>query len=198
MLNELKETLHKPSEFQSTIGLRSDFDDSKHRDHLSLEEKVVLYGHQFHRYREYLQQARQPAKLIISIAPGNSSTKAAPAPVVGAAVGSGLEQQILESISKPGQKKARSLFKHLNNSKVLTWTAEGEISYRGRPIPQSNTVDLMTDAQRLKPMKHRKLLPGFDEFAQALKETNTAKAWSTNLALIKAMEKPGRSVRLNP
>jgi hypothetical protein len=50
----------------------------------------------------------------------------------------------------------------------------------------------MTEAQRLKPIKHQELLPGFDEFAQALKETNTAKAWLTNLALIKAMEKPGK------
>jgi hypothetical protein len=50
----------------------------------------------------------------------------------------------------------------------------------------------MTEAQRQKPLKHRELPPGFDEFAQALKETNTAKAWLTNPALIKAMEKPGK------
>jgi hypothetical protein len=36
------------------------------------------------------------------------------------------------------------------------------------------------------------LPPGFDEFAQALKETNAAKAWLTNPALLKAMEKPGK------
>jgi ribosome-binding protein aMBF1 (putative translation factor) len=47
----------------------------------------------------------------------------------------------------------------------------------------------MTEAQRQKPLKHRELSPGLDEFAQALKETNTAKAWITNPALIKAMEK---------
>jgi hypothetical protein len=39
---------------------------------------------------------------------------------------------------------------------------------------------------------HRALPPGFDEFAQALKETNTAKTWLSNPALIKAMEKPGK------
>jgi hypothetical protein len=41
-------------------------------------------------------------------------------------------------------------------------------------------------------LKHRELPPGFYEFAQTLKETNTAKAWLTNPALIKAMEKPGK------
>jgi hypothetical protein len=41
-------------------------------------------------------------------------------------------------------------------------------------------------------LKHRELPPRFDEFAQALKETNMAKTWLTNPALIKAMEKPGK------
>jgi hypothetical protein len=39
------------------------------------------------------------------------------------------KQQVLAlSVCKPGQKKAHSFFKHLKNSKVLTWTPEGEIS----------------------------------------------------------------------
>jgi hypothetical protein len=90
---------------------------TKHRDDLSPEEKVVLYGHQLHRDREYLQQAWHPAKQAI------------PAPVAGAAAGgSDIDQQILESVSTLGQRKAHSLLKHLKNSKVLTWTPEGEIS----------------------------------------------------------------------
>jgi hypothetical protein len=50
----------------------------------------------------------------------------------------------------------------------------------------------MIEAQKQRPLKHRELPSGFDEFAQALKETNTAKAWLTNPALIRAMEKPGK------
>ena len=196
MLNELKGKLPKSPEFQSTIGLRSDLDLIEHRDDLTPEEKVALYGHQLHRYREYLKQARQPATASgtspAKPTPATGAVAPAPEAVAGAAGGSDLEQQILESVSKPGQKKAHSLLKHLKNSKVLTWTPEGEISYRGRPIPHSNIVDLMTEAQRLRPLKHRELPPGFDEFAQALKETNTAKTWLANPALIKAMEKPGK------
>jgi hypothetical protein len=195
MLNELKGKLPKPPEFQPTIGLRSDLDDIEHREDLSLEEKVALYGHQLHRYREYLQQARQPGK---PANPPTAGVPAAPTPPVPAGVAPDLEQQILESVNKPGQKKAQSLLKHLKNSKVLTWTPEGEISYRGRAIPHSNIVDLMTEAQRLKPLKHRELPPGFNEFAQALKETNAAKTWLTNPALIKAMEKPGKIITPKP
>jgi hypothetical protein len=153
VLNELKGKLPKPPEFQSIIGLRSDLDDIEHREDLSPEEKVALYGHQPHRYREYLQQARQPSKPVTPPSPAKPT--AAGPPVTGAAAAAAaavagaagcLEQQILESVNKPGQKKAQFLLKHLKNSKVLTWTPEGEISYRGRAIPHSNIVDLMTEA----------------------------------------------------
>jgi SOS-response transcriptional repressor LexA len=203
VLNELKGKLPKPPEFQSTIGLRSGLDDIEHREDFNPEEKLALYGHQLHRYREYLQ-ARQPGKPATpppakppeAGVPAAPPTPPVPPPVAGAAPVAGvapdLEQQILESVNKPGQKKAQSLLKHLKNSKVLTWTPEGEISYRGRAIPHSNIVVLMTEAQRQKPLKHSALPPGFDEFAQALKETNKAKTWLTNPALIKAMEKQGK------
>ena len=193
VLNELKGKLPKPPEFQSTIGLRSELDNIEHRDDLSPEEKVALYGHQLHRYREYLQQARHPLPSTSKPATPAAAPAPAPAPAAAAAEGGSndIEQQILESVHRPGQKKAQSLLKHLKKSKVLTWSPEGEISYRGHRIPQSNIVDLMTEAQRQRPLKHRELPPGFNEFAQALKETNTAKAWLTNPAVIKAMEKPG-------
>jgi hypothetical protein len=52
VLNELIGKLPKPPEFQSTIRLRSDLDEIEHREDLSPEEKLALYGHQLHRYRE--------------------------------------------------------------------------------------------------------------------------------------------------
>jgi hypothetical protein len=64
VLNKLKGKLPKPPEFQSTVGLRIDLDDIEHREDLYPEEKVPLYGHQLHCYREYLQQARQPGKPV--------------------------------------------------------------------------------------------------------------------------------------
>jgi hypothetical protein len=100
-------------------------------------------------------------------APVNSPANS-PEPVTGAAGGSDIEQQILESISKPWQEKVYSLQKHLKNSKVLTWTPEGEISYRGQPISHSNIADLMTEALRQKPLKHRKLPTRFDKICSSL------------------------------
>ena len=177
MLNELKGKLPKSPEFQSTVGLRSELDGIEHRDDLTPEEKVALYGHQLHRYRQYLQQTRHPAPATTPVPspaevpamgdsrpPGPSSTE--------------LEEQIIKSVAKPGQKKAGLLLDHLKKSKVLTWNSEGEISYRGQRVPDSNIVDLITESQRQKALKHRDPPVGLQQFAQALKETNAPKGYT--------------------
>lgn len=62
MLLELKGKLPKSPEFQATIGLGHQLDHIQGREDLNPEEKVALYGHQLHRYRNYLQQARDQGK----------------------------------------------------------------------------------------------------------------------------------------
>lgn len=62
MLLELKDKLPKSPEFQATIGLGHQLDHIQGREDLNSEEKVALYGHQLHRYRNYLQQARDQGK----------------------------------------------------------------------------------------------------------------------------------------
>jgi hypothetical protein len=87
---------------------------------------------------------RLPAKPL----PPPSDPASPPAAVAEAAAATdtedGIDEQIPQSVNKPGQKKANLLLKHLKKSKVSTWTPEGEIIYRGRAIPHSNIVDLMT------------------------------------------------------
>ena len=81
---------------------------------------------------------------------------------------------------------------HLKKSKVVNWNAQGQVSYRGRSIPNSNIVDLVSNTMR---MKSRKTLPqpaGMVEFAQALKESNTPNEYVQNPDVIKAMQKPAK------
>ena len=193
MLNELKGKLPKPPEFTSTIGLRSDLDEIEHRDDLTEKEKVGLYGHQLHRYRQYLQQARHPSAATSSPSPASAASAASAGSAASAASpADDLESQIIKSVNKPGQKKAGLLLDHLKKSKVLTWNKEGEISYRGRRVPDSNIVDLMSETQRQKPLRHREPPAGLEQFAQALKETHAPKGYVTNRDVIKAMDKPGK------
>lgn len=70
------------------------------------------------------------------------------------------------------QKRAGLLLDHLKNTEVLKWNSDGEISYRGKRIPQSNIVDLVTKTMRTKSRRAFRSPIGIDEFAQALKETN--------------------------
>ena len=75
---------------------------------------------------------------------------------------------------------------------MVNWNAQGQVSYRGRSIPNSNIVDLVSNTMR---MKSRKSLPqpaGMVEFAQALKESNTPNEYVQNPDVIKAMQKPGK------
>lgn len=88
------------------------------------------------------------------------------------------------------QKRAGLLLDHLKKTKVLKWNSDGEISYRGKRIPQSNIVDLVTNTMRTKSLRAFRSPIGIDEFAQALKETNVPTDYLQNPNIIKAMQKP--------
>ena len=84
-----------------------------------------------------------------------------------------LDARVIENVGKNMKKKADLLLNHLNRSKVLNWNAQGHVSYRGRSIPNSNIIDLMSDTMRQKSRKSHPQPTGLMGFTQALKETNT-------------------------
>ena len=90
------------------------------------------------------------------------------------------------------KKKAGLLLDHLKKSKVLKWNAQGQVSYRGREVPHSNIVDLVSETMRLKNRKHHPQPAGLAQFAQALKEVNTANEFVQNPDVIKAMLVPSK------
>lgn len=64
-----------------------------------------------------------------------------------------LEEQVIKSVSNKMQKKAGLLLDHLKKTKVLKWNSDGEIRYRGKLIPQSNIVDLVTNTMKTRSRK---------------------------------------------
>lgn len=154
MLLELKGKLPKSPEFQAVVGLGQQLDQIQGREDLKPEEKVAFYGLQLHRYRNYLQQARYQRKERTFTQPLPRTQKNREAvedvefaadPVANAADpgSSELDKQVLTSFSNKIQKKAGLLLDHLKKTKVLKWNSDGEIGYRGKFIPQYNTVDLV-------------------------------------------------------
>lgn len=182
MLLELKGKLPKSPEFQATIGLGHQLDQIQGRDDLNHEEKVALYGHQLHRYRNYWRQARDQGKERTYTQPLPKTQKnkeavedveVAAAPFGNAADpgSSELEEQVIKIVSNKMQKKAGLLLDHLKKTKVLKWNSDGEIRYRGKLTSQSNIVDLVTNTMKTRSRKGISPPIGTDQFAQALKET---------------------------
>ena len=102
-----------------------------------------------------------------------------------------LDAKVIESVGKNMKKKAGLLLDHLKRSKVVNWNAQGQVSYRGHSIPNSNIIDLMSDTMRMKSRKNHPQPAGLSQFAQALKEIGTPHEHVQNPDVIKAMQKPG-------
>lgn len=209
MLLELKGKLPKPPEFSAAIGLGQQLDQIESRTDLTPEEKAALYGQQLYRYRNYLAQARIQQNPLAAVAAATPApTAATPADGAPAADGAAapddaspavavpktreMDQQVIRSVSNKMQRKAGLLLDHLKKSNVIQWNDDGEISYRGEPIPGSNIVDLVTNTMKTKSSARLPPLPGSNEFAQALKETKVPRDYVVNPNVIKAMERPGK------
>ena len=105
--------------------------------------------------------------------PSGSGTGVEPGPVVQGTVGapatsasSGIEADVVDTVPKTMQVKARRLMEHLKRD--IAWTARGELIHEGVPIVGSNVVDLVTDL-----LRKRKTDPiGRQPFARQLRAIN--------------------------
>ena len=59
---------------------------------------------------------------------------------------SGIEADVVDTVPKTMQVKARRLMEHLKRD--IAWTARGELIHEGVPIVGSNVVDLVNDMLR--------------------------------------------------
>ena len=191
LLMELKGKLPKSPEFQATLGLGHELDRIQDREDLNPEEKAGLYGQQLARYRHYLEKARSEGRSL-SLPPATPTTASGEVKSSQPPAETGeLDAKVIESVGKNMKKKASLLLDHLKKSKVLKWNAHGQVSYRGREVPNSNIVDLVSETMRMSSRKHHPQPAGLAQFAQALKEVNTPNEYVQNPDVIKAMQKPG-------
>jgi len=192
LLMELKGKLPKSPEFQATLGLGHELDRIQDREDLNPEEKAGLYGQQLARYRHYLEKARSEGRSL-SLPPATPTTASGEVKSSQPPAETGeLDAKVIESVGKNMKKKASLLLDHLKKSKVLKWNAHGQVSYRGREVPNSNIVDLVSETMRMKSRKHHPQPAGLAQFAQALKEVNTPNEFVQNPDVIKAMLVPSK------
>ena len=158
-----------------TILDRKDLDD---------RTKVTLYNQVLQRYNALSDKhVKEPVRVVslnesmsaaaAAAAPSGLGTGAEPGPVVEGTVGapatsatSGIEADVVDTVPKTMQFKARRLMEHLKRD--IAWTARGELIHEGVPIFGSNVVDLVNDL-----LRKRKTDPiGWQPFARQLRAIN--------------------------
>ena len=150
-----------------TILDRKDIDD---------RTKVTLYNQVLQRYNALSDKnVKEPVRvvslneLMSAAAPSGSGTGVESGTVVQGTVGapsSGIEADVVDTVPKTMQVKARRLMEHLKRD--IAWTARGELIHEGVPIVGSNVVDLVNDL-----LRKRKIDPiGWQPFARQLRTIN--------------------------
>ena len=127
-----------------TILDRNDLDD---------RTKVTLYNQVLQRYNVLSDKhVKEPAR-VVTVNELMSSAVSGPGAVVAVvpegAVGApsnGIETDVVDTVPKTMQPKARRLVEHLKRD--VAWTARGELIHEGVPVAGSNVVDFVNDLLR--------------------------------------------------
>ena len=145
-----------------TILDRKDLDD---------RTNVTLYKQVLQRYNVLSDKhAKEPTRVITVNESGTgvgAEARVGAEGAVGAPViTSGIEADIVDTVPKTMQGKARRLMERLKRN--MSWTARGELIHEGVPVAGSNVVDLVNDL-----LRKRKTDPtGWQPFARQLRAMN--------------------------
>ncbi len=103
-----------------------------------------------------------------------------------------IETDIMDSVPATMKSRARQLIKKLKGSKdVIGWNNQGQMMFKGRPIPGTNIVDLVNDSLR----QRKNFNPeGWELFSKALGHLNMPEGVVRNenrLALVREYKTKG-------
>ena len=178
----LLKTLRSPPPSTDTLGKKVQALDDEmmtilHRKDLDDRTKVTLYNQVLQRYNALSDKhVKEPVRVVSlneSMSAAAAPSRVEPGPVVEGTVGapatsatSGIETDVVDTVPKTMQVKARRLMEHLKRD--IAWTTRGELIHEGVPIVGSNVVDLVNDL-----LRERKTDPiGWQPFARQLRAIN--------------------------
>ena len=147
-----------------TILDRQDLDD---------RTKVTLYNQVLQWYNVLSDKhVKEPVRVVMvnesgaGAGGGGAGAGAGVGVAEGAPATSGIEADVVDTVPKTMQAKARRLKEHMKRS--ISWTARGELIHEGVPVAGSNVVDLVNDL-----LRKRKTDPtGWQPFARQLRAMN--------------------------
>ena len=141
-----------------TILDRKDLDD---------RTKVTLYNQVLQRYNVLSDKhVKEPVRVVAVNESGAGAGVGVAEGAVGAPATSRIEADVVDTVPKTMQAKARRLMEHLKRD--ISWTARGELIHEGVQIAGSNVVDLVNDL-----LRKRKTDPtGWQPFARQFRTMN--------------------------
>ena len=166
------DTLRSPPPPTDTLGKKVQALDDEMKtilDRKDLDDrtKVTLYN-QLQRYNVLSDKhVKEPVRVVTVNESGTGAGAGVAEGAVGApATTSGIEADVVDTVPKTMQGKARRLMEHLKRD--IAWTARGELIHEGVPVAGSNVVDLVNDL-----LRKRKTDPtGWQPFARQLRAMN--------------------------
>ena len=168
------DTLRSPPPSTDTLGKKVQALDDEMKtilDRKDLDDrtKVTLYNQVLQRYNVLSDKHVKEPVRVVTVNESGTWAGAAGAGVAEGAVGApatGIEADVVDTVPKTMQGKARRLMEHLKRD--IAWTARGELIHEGVPVAGSNVVDLVNDL-----LRKRKTDPtGWQPFARQLRAMN--------------------------
>lgn len=136
-------------------------------------EKWKMYNQTLQRYLHFANEQRKPLEIQLPSGLGESGISGTKTSV-SSEDNARLLTQLVTAIPKRFKHNATALFESLSSQQASTqivWDGNGTVSIQNTPLPQTNIVELISDAAR-----NRKTAQavGWKEFASVLKQLNTS------------------------
>ena len=159
----LLDTLRSPPPLTDTIGKKVQALDDEMKTILERKDlddgtKVMLYNQVLQRYNVLVdKRVKEPVRMIeVGKKAGTEPEEA-----------SSMEADVVNTVPKSLQAKARRLMEHLKRN--VAWNDRGELIHEGAPVVGSNVVDLVHDLLRKKKTGDP---TGWQSFARQLRVIN--------------------------
>lgn len=198
MAEQRKKPLVPPLTAQVT-EIDSDMQELLQRQDIPIDEKAKLYDQNLQRYLNFYDK-RMSKPVRVSVAqpatPANEEKEDKPMPEKD---DDEIESDIVDSVPTTMKSRARQLVKKLKaNKDIIGWNDQGQMLYKGRPVPGTNIVDLVNDSLR----QRKNFNPeGWELFSKALGHLNVPEGVVRNekrLGLIREYKTKGLPEDLPP
>ena len=138
------------------------------RTDLSEEEKATLYQQTLQRFLHHTKH-KEPITMTLKEQQPQQSEQSDVEKESPVKVNDNVIPEIVESLPKMHQRKAKIILDKIKNSDVLKWNSKGELIYNDTVLPGSNVTDLINDITHTK----KDFNPyGWQYFTRGLAEMN--------------------------